>query len=81
MHGLLLFGAQALGMWASVVAVRVLNSCGTQAWLLHHMRNLPRPGIELVSPALAGGFLTIGLRFLTIGLPEKLLLIFIIREN
>ena len=45
------------------------------------MRNLPGPGIELVSPALAGGFLTIGLRFLTIGLPEKPLLIFIIREN
>ena len=78
---LLLCGAQALGVWASVDAVRVLNCCVTHTWLLHHMRNLPRPGIEPLSPALAGGFLTTGLRLLTTGLPEKPLLIFIIIEN
>ena len=35
-----------------------LSSCGTQAELLRGMWNLPRPGLEPVSPALAGGFLT-----------------------
>lgn len=34
-----------------------LRSCGAQAQLLHRMRNLPRPGIKPVTPALAGGFL------------------------
>jgi len=33
-----------------------LNSCGTWAQLLRGMWDLPRPGIELMSPALAGGF-------------------------
>ena len=47
---------------ASVVAARGslerrLSSCGTWAWLLHSMWNLPGSGIELLSPALAGGFL------------------------
>ena len=58
-------GAWALGMQASVVAARGsvvvahgLSSCGTQAQLLHGMWDLPRAGIEPVSPALAGGFLT-----------------------
>ena len=46
-------GAQALGTWA-------YNSCGTQAYLLLSMWDLPRPGIEPMSPALADGFLTIG---------------------
>ena len=41
-----------------------LSGCGTWAWTLHGMWNLPRPGIELVSPALAG-------RFVTVGSPEK----------
>ena len=62
--------ARALGRWASVVLVRGLSSCGSQAlehrlsscgaWaqLLHGMWNLPRPGLEHVSPALAGEFLT-----------------------
>ena len=31
-----------------------LNSCDTQAQLLHSMWDLPRPGTELMSPALAG---------------------------
>ena len=37
---------------------RRLSSCGAQAQLLHSMWDLPRPGLEPVSPALAGGFLT-----------------------
>ena len=37
---------------------RRLSSCGTWAQLLCSMWDLPRPGLEPVSPALAGGFLT-----------------------
>ena len=37
---------------------RELSSCGTRAQLLRGMWDLPGPGIESVSPALAGGFLT-----------------------
>ena len=36
---------------------RRLSSCGAQALLLSGMWDLPGPGIEPVSPALAGGFL------------------------
>ena len=36
------------------------GSCGTQAWLLPGMWSFPGLGIEPVSPALAGGFLTTG---------------------
>ena len=35
-----------------------LSSCGTWAQLLHSMWDLPGPGLEPVSLALAGGFLT-----------------------
>ena len=35
-----------------------LSSCGSRAQLLHGMWDLPRPGLEPVSPALAGGFST-----------------------
>ena len=35
-----------------------LNSCGAQTSFLHGMGELPRPGIKLVSPALAGAFFT-----------------------
>ena len=50
-HGLLsLQASEALG----------LSSCGTQAYLHCSMWNLPRLGIELMSPALAGRFLTTG---------------------
>ena len=35
-----------------------LSSCGAQYQLLHGMRDLPRSGIEPVSPVLAGGFFT-----------------------
>ena len=57
-------------MWASVVAARGLNSCGSQsleyrlnscgaeAYLLHCIWDLPGSGIEPVSPALAGRFST-----------------------
>ena len=35
-----------------------LSSCGSRAQLLCGMCDLPRPGLEPVSPALAGGFST-----------------------
>ena len=66
--------AQTLGAWASVVAACKLishglqalegagfSSCGSQAYLLCSMWNLPSPGIEPVSPALAGRFFTTAL--------------------
>ena len=37
---------------------RRLNNCGSRAQLLRDMWVLPRPGLEPVSPALAGRFLT-----------------------
>ena len=48
---------------ASLVAehelqTRRLNSCGSRAQLLRDMWDLPRPGLEPVSPALAGRFST-----------------------
>ena len=48
---------------ASLVAehrlqTRRLSSCGSRAQLLHGMWGLPRPGLEPVSPALAGSFST-----------------------
>ena len=48
---------------ASLVAehrlqVRRLSSCGSRAQLLRGMWDLPRPGVEPVSPALAGRFST-----------------------
>ena len=52
-----------LTVTASLVAqhrlqTRRLSSCGSRAQLLRGMWDLPRPGLELVSPALAGRFLT-----------------------
>ena len=35
---------------------RRLSNCGSRAQLLHGMWDLPRPGLEPVFPALAGGF-------------------------
>ena len=48
---------------ASLVAehrlqMRRLSNCGSRAQLLHGMWDLPGPGLEPVSPALAGRFLT-----------------------
>ena len=62
-------GAWAPGSRASVVVAcglsscglraleRRLSSCGARAQLLRSPWDLPRPGLEPVSPALAGGFL------------------------
>ena len=56
----------SLVVWASVVVARQLSSCGSQAlerrlgscgaraYLLRGMWDLHRPGLEPVSPALAG---------------------------
>ena len=63
-------GAWALGTWASIVVAHGLSSCGSQAlehrlsscgawaYLLCGTWDLPGPGLEPVSPALAGGFST-----------------------
>ena len=37
---------------------RRLSNCGSRAQLLRGMWDLPGPGLEPMSPALAGGFLT-----------------------
>ena len=62
--------ARALGMRASVVVScklsscgsraleHRLSSCGSRAYLLRGMWDLPGPGLEPVSPTLAGRFLT-----------------------
>ena len=50
--------ARALGVRAPVVAALRLSSCGARAQLLRGMWDLPRPGLEPVSPASAGRFLT-----------------------
>ena len=49
-----------LGAQASRDAAHGFSSCGSQAQWIHGMRNLPEPGIEPMSPALAGRFLTTG---------------------
>ena len=51
-------GAQALGTGASVVVACGVRSCGALVYLLQNMWNFPEPGIEPVSPALGGGFLS-----------------------
>ena len=51
-------GGRALGAWTSVVAACGLGSCGSQAQLFCGMWDRPRSGLEPMSPALAGGFLT-----------------------
>ena len=43
---------------ASLVAERRLSNCGSRAQLLRGMWDLPRPGLEPMSRALAGGFST-----------------------
>ena len=47
-----------LSIAASPVAERRLSNCGSRSQLLRGMWDLPRPGLEPVSPALAGGFST-----------------------
>ena len=56
-------GAWPLTITVSLVVehrlqTRRLSSCGSQTQLLRGMWDLPRPGLEPVSPALAGGFST-----------------------
>ena len=56
-------GHRPLTIAASLVVehrfqTRRLSNCGSWAQLLHGMLDLPRPGLELVSPALAGRFST-----------------------
>ena len=48
-------GFSSCGSWA---LERRLSTCGARALLLRGMWDLPGPGLEPVSPALAGGFLT-----------------------
>ena len=48
-------GLSSCGSWA---LERRLSSCGSQAQLLCSTWDLPGPGLEPMSPALAGGFLT-----------------------
>ena len=47
-------------MWSTGSRVRRLSSCGSQAYLPCGMWDLPGPGIEPVSPTLAGRFLSTG---------------------
>ena len=51
LHGILI-------VVASVIVEQGLSSCGTQAQLPLSMWNLPGRGMEPMSPALAGGFLS-----------------------
>ena len=54
-HGLY---ARRLSNCGSQAVEHRLSSCGTQALLVHGMWDIPGPGLEPVSPALAGGSLT-----------------------
>ena len=56
---------------------RRLSNCGSRAQSLRGMRDLPRPGLEPVSPALAGRLPTTA----PPGKPLKLLLLTIILKN
>ena len=56
-------GAQALGRTGlssggSPALGHKLNSCGAQTQLLHHVWDLPTPGIKPMPPVLASGFLS-----------------------
>ena len=57
-RGLLLLQSTGSRCTGSVVVAHGLGSCGAWASLLCGMWDLPGPGLEPVSPALAGGFLT-----------------------
>ena len=48
-------GFSSRGSWA---LEHRLNSCGVWAWLLCGMWNLPGPGFEPMSPAMAGELTT-----------------------
>ena len=53
-------GQVAKVSWGSWDLEYKLNCCGSRAKLLYRMWALPRPGIELVAPALAGRSSTTG---------------------
>ena len=62
-RGPLFIAVRGLTIAASLVAehrlqTRRLSNCGSRAQLLSGMWDLPRPGLEPVSPALAGRFST-----------------------
>ena len=50
--------AVLLLLWSMGFGHLGFSSCGAQAWMPHGMWNLPGPGIEPVSLAFAGGFLS-----------------------
>ena len=52
------FSLQRLLMWQCQALEHRLGSCVAETSLLHGMWDLPRPGIEPMSPALVGGFFT-----------------------
>ena len=54
-HGLLIAVASLL-LWSTGSRCAGFSSCGSRALLLRGMRDLPRPGLKPVSPAVAGGF-------------------------
>ena len=60
LQGLLLLwgtGGRPQGLWLRLLgAEHRLSSCDTRASLLRSMWDLPKPGVECMSPALAGGF-------------------------
>ena len=55
-------GFSGCSTWAHSCSSRAvehkLSNCGTRAWLLCILWDLPRSGIKPMSPALAGGFFT-----------------------
>ena len=53
-------GARALAAGATVVVACGFSSCGARTKFFCGVWNLPGPGIEPMSPALAGGFLSMG---------------------
>ena len=57
-HGAWASHYRGLSCWEHRLQTCRLSSCGSQAQLLHGMWDLPRPGLEPVSPALAGRFST-----------------------
>ena len=69
MHGPLTVAASLVVEYK--LQMRRLSSCGSQAQLLRGMWDLPRPGLEPMSPALAG-------RFSTTAPPGKPLFLFLI---
>ena len=57
-HGASVVVARGLSSCGSEALERRLSSCGTWAYLLFGMWDLPQPGLEPMSPALAGEFLS-----------------------